>query len=304
MNFPIEILTCIICTENRMLFKQISKRLNHYRVQLTALAIILSFVLCFLPFWMHWTNITIESMIIDVINTRSFQFSIIVGIAVAAQGIIDTTLDLIGSVARNGRHKEFLIGFVPRFLILLALIFPNIIIFVIGIPLQNPKVVLIFFQSQYTIALMSVIVNLWMIGGPSVRSNHVLFLGIFTSIRNTLGCYHPFSGPNYSLIFYIRIFLLFVMGICVIIILLRWYSSLKRKPFMKWSGNEITVTGYLLTFNVVAMSLAVAGYAFDSNTYSLPNMIYTQYHMAFCTILLSALQGRINRHETFVIEVR
>ena len=129
-----------------------------YRIHLTALAILLSFVLFFLPLIMHWTNGSTASAIIVSINTPSFQFSIVIGIAVAVQGFIETTIDVTEAAARSKRHKKCFIGFVPRYLILFALSLPNIIIFAIGIPLQNSVLVLIFFQSQYTIALLSVIV--------------------------------------------------------------------------------------------------------------------------------------------------
>ena len=77
----------------------------------------------------------------------------------------------------------------------------------------------------------------------------------------------------------------------------------KEKPFMKWTGNEISVTGYILSFLVLVISLVIAGYAFNSDTYGLSNLVYTQYNFVFFTLFLTTLQGRISRHETKVVQV-
>ena len=277
--------------------------LHLYRVQVTAVIVSLNFLFSFFPLIMNWTNDTTAASITATINTLPFQFSIVVGITAVVQGFVETTLDVTEAVARSRRHNEYLNRFIPRYLILFALSFPNIVILAIGIPYQNTRIVLILFQSQYNIALMSVIINVWMIGEPLMRTNYLLLLGVSSSLRNTLGCNQPFSKSNNSLIFYIRVILLVVMTLCVIIICRRWFNRLKNKSFMKWSGNEINITGYLTTFSFVFVSIIVASYSFSPDVYSLPNMVYSQYHMAFCTIMFSTLQGRINRHKTQVIEV-
>ena len=87
------------------------------------------------------------------------HFSTSVVMDVAVQGFVETSLDVIEAVVRSRRHRVNFNGFVPRYLILFALSLPNVIIFSIGIPYQNSSVVLILFQSQHSIALMSIIVH-------------------------------------------------------------------------------------------------------------------------------------------------
>ena len=84
------------------------------------------------------------------------------------------------------------------------------------------------------------------------------------------------------------------MLICATTICRKWYIHLKNKPFMKWTVSELFVTGYLVTFNFDT---------FNSDTYGVSNTVHTDYHIAFCTILFSTFQGRVNRHKIQVMEV-
>ena len=265
-----------------------------------------SVIFIFMPLYVHFGSIGVleenreRQYLLDAMNSKEWQFSLVGSIGVSVPIVIDYILDVLQPLIRGTIHTSK--AQIPRLLLIISLVVPNLLQLLVSIPLQYVELTCCFFMVRNIILVNGVLGHLWIEGGSVFQLRWFIVGQIFLAQGVTMCCWDAINKTQAMELFWVGVGFGAIGMLIFTKFSLKWLEILRKSNIKKLSISQISCTIYLTVFALFGIALLLLALIFRGAYGMLFSCLYSYSEAAF-TVALTVLQNRLTRHEVELKEV-
>ena len=266
----------------------------------------LSIFASFLPLFINYGEIgtmkndELHDAILVAMESSEWQIAIVANIAVAIPVVIDFVLDIMHNKFIGNTEKEK--AQLPRIFLIFSLLIPNMLLLAISFPCQYVELTVCIFTTRIILLFYGLLGHLWTVGGSMFISNWLIVAHAALALGVIAITYDTINATPVSYLFWLGISM---YGLAIIIILyfvINFFSMAHKRGLQNLNSSELSCFMYLSLFCAIGLYFYIST-IIDRGDYNTKFCTTYTCVEGFCTLLLSALQGRLTRHEIVMKEV-
>ena len=240
------------------------------------------------------TNESIRSSILYALNSKQWQFALVANIGVGIPVTIDFIVELVHSITtksnKDGRAS------VPRLFLIFSLVGPNLLLLLVGIPLQYAELVICFFATRLILLLYGVLGHLWIIGGDLFRSNWFLMGHIGLCVGTVFVTYDTMVSNEVTSLFWLGISFDSVAAIIISVYCLKFLMMIRKVGINNLDTSQLSCLLYIILLSSLGGYCYVSGIIYRGE-YNVEFFVQYTYIEAVFTLFLTASQSILIRYD-------
>ena len=242
-----------------------------------------------------------RTAILDAMESKEWQFALVANIAVAFPVVLDFILDTAHNILIGSNNKVKLQ--LPRILLIFSLLGPNLLILFVSIPFQYVEFTVCIFTTRISFLVYGVLGHLWTEGGYIFRSNWFIAAHSFFAVGIITVTYDTINANPGTFLFWFSISIYAFAIIIVFFFVIKFSLVIRNQGFWSLDSSKLSCFLYLSLFCAIGVYFYISGIVYEGKYSTNFCVTYTCVE-GFCTLLLSALQSRLTRHEVIMKEVK